>query len=82
MALKYRLVLHRLEDADICFTDGAICRVAKQLAVGVNRGLRPGKVQRATMVYVTAQGHVFTNFTSSCLPSQPEGRGMRLRYTL
>jgi thermostable 8-oxoguanine DNA glycosylase len=36
--------------ADIFFIDRAICRVAKQLAVSVNRGLTPGKDQPATMV--------------------------------
>jgi hypothetical protein len=65
----YRLVLHKQEDEDVCFTDGATCHVAKQLAVGVNRGLTPGKVQHATMIYVTAQGHVFTDGTGSCLSS-------------
>jgi hypothetical protein len=46
----YWLTLDMQEVADICFIDGAICRVAKQLAVGVNRGLRPEKDQPATMV--------------------------------
>jgi hypothetical protein len=44
------LTLDTQEDADTCFSDGAISRVAKQLAVSVNRGLAPGEDKRATMV--------------------------------
>jgi hypothetical protein len=36
--------------ADICFIDRAMRRVAKQLAVSANRGLKPGKDQPATTV--------------------------------